>query len=446
MSHRTWVGAHVLAASAVAVLAIAQPASAADLGNSCCADLEERIAELEATTARKGNRKVSLTVSGFVAQQLLVWDDGRESNAYITDTGSVSIGSHFKFTGEAQINNDWSAGYVLRVEVINNDSLLVNQNNDDPGANALGAVAGRSSSPIAIESSYWFLKNKNLGRLSIGQQSTAADNAAVLPDASGSLVQANYILYDVNGFFLRQTNGALLGFNFGDLANCYPLAGGGGVAGDCDGYPSNVIRYDSPTFAGFSASASWGEDDTWAVSARYAGEFNGVKVAAAIAYSENSDENGPAGLSRPAGFDGAGLQLGAYLQHVPTGLFVYGAYSKEYVDSNTGVAAFDNKPEGDQWYIKAGVRRRWSPLGHTVIYGEYGENDDRLSVALVQAGATGSNLEQYGVGVVQEIDAAAMSLWVSWRHFEPEIDGLVNGAAVQLEDFDLVKFGALINF
>ena len=34
------------------------PAQAADLGGDCCADLEERIAELEATTARKGNRKV----------------------------------------------------------------------------------------------------------------------------------------------------------------------------------------------------------------------------------------------------------------------------------------------------------------------------------------------------------------------------------------------------
>ncbi|HML30397.1 MAG TPA: porin, partial [Hyphomicrobium sp.] len=41
-------------------------ASAADLGGNCCADLEERIAELESTTARKGNRKVSLTVSGWV--------------------------------------------------------------------------------------------------------------------------------------------------------------------------------------------------------------------------------------------------------------------------------------------------------------------------------------------------------------------------------------------
>ena len=39
-------------------------ANAADLGGDCCGDLEERIAELEATAARKGNRKVSLTFRG----------------------------------------------------------------------------------------------------------------------------------------------------------------------------------------------------------------------------------------------------------------------------------------------------------------------------------------------------------------------------------------------
>ena len=57
----------------------AMPVAAADLGGDCCADLEERIAELEATTARKGNRKVKLEVSGQVNEALLIWDDGVES-------------------------------------------------------------------------------------------------------------------------------------------------------------------------------------------------------------------------------------------------------------------------------------------------------------------------------------------------------------------------------
>ncbi|MCG8562955.1 MAG: hypothetical protein MI824_24405, partial [Hyphomicrobiales bacterium] len=42
------------------------PAQAADLGGDCCADLEERVAELEATTVRKGNRKVSVKLSGQI--------------------------------------------------------------------------------------------------------------------------------------------------------------------------------------------------------------------------------------------------------------------------------------------------------------------------------------------------------------------------------------------
>ena len=61
------------------------PARAADLGGGCCADLEERVAELEATTARKGNRVVSLQVYGQVNKALLIWDDGEDSDAYVVD-------------------------------------------------------------------------------------------------------------------------------------------------------------------------------------------------------------------------------------------------------------------------------------------------------------------------------------------------------------------------
>ena len=60
-----------------------------------------------------------------------------------------------------------------------------------------------------------------------------------------------------------------------------------------------MVRYNSPTFGGFSVGASWGEDDMWDVAARYAGEFNGFKLAAAAAYSVSTDENivGPFDIS-----------------------------------------------------------------------------------------------------------------------------------------------------
>ena len=93
--------ATILVAGSV-VLGSNVTAKAADLGGDCCADLEERIAELEATTARKGNRKVKLTVYGQVNEALMFWDDGFESNAYIV-TNDASR-TRFGFKGEAKIN------------------------------------------------------------------------------------------------------------------------------------------------------------------------------------------------------------------------------------------------------------------------------------------------------------------------------------------------------
>src|SRR5665647_123156 len=89
------------------------PALAADLGGDCCGDLEERISELEATTARKGNRKVSLTLSGWVNEAVFAWDDGTEQNVYLGTNFLEQL--RFKFSGEAKIDKDWSAGYVLEV-------------------------------------------------------------------------------------------------------------------------------------------------------------------------------------------------------------------------------------------------------------------------------------------------------------------------------------------
>ena len=57
-------------------------AKAADLGGGCCSDLEERVAELEATTVRKGNKKVTVTLYGRVNRIVNFWDDGVESNTY----------------------------------------------------------------------------------------------------------------------------------------------------------------------------------------------------------------------------------------------------------------------------------------------------------------------------------------------------------------------------
>lgn len=440
--------ARTAAVSAIALgtaLSLSTSANAADLGGNCCADLEERIAELEATTARKGNRKVSLTVSGWVGEQVLWWDDGTESNAYVTGLG-VTLSSHFKLTGQATIAPGYQAGYVIHVETNSSDPIALNQDTDDGGAG------------VTLLQSYWYVNSDRLGRVSLGQLSHASDNTAILVDGSGSLVPANWVLFDNLSFFARQNGNDILNVNggniiWGEAGFCHHISAG--IGGDCNGVPLNAVRYDSPTFNGFSVSASWGEDDFWDVAARYAGEFNGIKVAIAAAYSHQSDEAGV--IARR---DSDYFQIGAYVQHVPTGLFVYGAYGHENNDNSVMLAVHGAPigfaPDNNHWYLKAGLRRKWNELGHTVLFGEYAQRDDMYSADLLDAATlffaggnqtADSEMRQWGLGIVQEIDAAAMSMWLVYRNFDAEISG--NGATGVDIDFDtmhVVKFGALINF
>jgi len=90
-------------------------AVAADLGGNCCADLEERVAELEATTARKGNRKVSLQIYGQVSETVMWWNDGAESNTYVLENNAIK--NTLGFQGNAKINSDWSAGFKLELQI-----------------------------------------------------------------------------------------------------------------------------------------------------------------------------------------------------------------------------------------------------------------------------------------------------------------------------------------
>ena len=94
----------------------ATPAKAADLGGDCCADLEERVAELEATTVRKGNKKVSVTLSGWVVKTMNWWDDG-DIDSFAVGDKDADLASRFAITGSATIAPGWSGGFNITVVV-----------------------------------------------------------------------------------------------------------------------------------------------------------------------------------------------------------------------------------------------------------------------------------------------------------------------------------------
>ena len=173
----------------------ATPARAADLGGDCCADLEERVAELEATTVRKGNKKVSVTLSGWVIKSFNWWDDGDISSAYVGDKG-YDLGSRFAITGSATIAPGWSAGYNLTVNVWHQvrhrrhalaSRLALPISSAKVGSDhGLGGPRMARSAPLY---SFIYIKSDRWGTLNWGHLSPASDNPAVLADISGTVIE-----------------------------------------------------------------------------------------------------------------------------------------------------------------------------------------------------------------------------------------------------------------
>jgi hypothetical protein len=427
--------AALFAALGLVAVAGVSPAKAADLGGDCCADLEERVAELEATTARKGNRKVSLTVSGQVETALMAWDNGDRSDVYVVDVPTVG-GTFFQFNGDAKINPSLSAGFLVQVGFDRGArSHQVTEVDDD------GGQPGDTS--VVITLANWYLDHKQLGRITLGRANTATAGITGI-DLGGAGVIANVNVGYWNRAFTAVGSG---GFNWGDLT-------GGGTVNGSTLSRGNVINYTTPTFGGLSASAAWGENDMWDVALRYAGEHHGFRVAAGIGYGKNLNGLGEltaetatvssAGFAEPTVLKGS-----ASILHVATGLYLSGAYIRQDNDR----AGFNDTT---LWYVNGGISKNWTGLGNTVLYGEYARVDDGIASVTnsiaggssVNGGTAGtSEANVWGIGIVQHVDAAAMEVFLAYRNYSGEATRAgVEERTRDAEDMQVVMGGARIRF
>ncbi len=412
-------------------------ASAADLGGSCCTDLEERIAELEATTVRKGNRKVSLTIAGQVNKAFLGWDDGFEDNVYVV--GNKNDQTNLMLTGEAEIASGWRAGYDITIRFVDNLSDLVSQDTVNDGED------------LFIWQNHWWIESKHLGKLSLGRASRATDTVPET-DLSETAVAAYAGVQDIGGHFnLRLSNGVLAPVVWGDVYNHF------------NGDTADLVRYDTREYHGFVGSATWGDDDVWDVALRYTHEGGGLNFGAAIGYTELTDGRDEL-IGNPLGLAQSTLVGSLSLLHTETGLNVtFAAGNRTWDQALIDLDGVTRTPKDSRYiYTKLGWLAKLNSLGPTGFYAEYGlfkdyicatDNVDLLDALNATGAATriaGNEADVWGVGLVQQIEAAQMQLYIGYRHHTASFD-LVDGAgnavaARSVEDFDTVIAGSKISF
>jgi len=385
----------LVAAAGLLIGATVAPAKAADLGGGCCADLEERVAELEATTARKGNRVVSLQVYGQVNKALLFFDSNTDSDVFVVDNDNSS--SRFGFQGTASIKPGWTAGYNIEVDLqADSNSNNVSEDNDEG-----------SGLELRLRKNELYVESEQFGRVTIGQGSSAGDG--------------------ITGIILgnSQSSAAL---DFGGSLDDGVL---GLVVSDLGTSRVDRVRYDTPSIYGFILSASWGEDDLLDVALRFKKEWNSIRFAAGIAYASQEDDN--------PGSDNADFEQisGSFsVMHVPTGIF--GAFSAG--DRDGGV--FDLNGDGvddteqanqEYWYAQVGIEKRFFSPGSTTVYADYGEYE----ISFDQGGE--ASVDRFGFGVVQSIDSAAMDIYAHAAFFDVSDFGFE-------DDITTIMVGSIIKF
>jgi len=495
-----------VAAAGLFVGGVAMPsAKAADLGGDCCADLEERVAELEATTARKGNRKMSLTITGQVHKMIMWWDDGHQSKTYY-GVESRNSSTRFSILGEAKVTPNVKVGFEIMLDNQAGSSSTINQwESFGRSSSTLINTVGQSFDGNNNDSYFgaarrmiFWVEDAKLGRVSVGHYEmagaiTTIDLGGIGAGASASLTLLN------GGFFLRGPAGQYYAMSWSNFLD--PAA---------NQSRQNEVRYDSPAFMGFIYSASIADDGSnWGTMLRYANEFSGFRVAAGIGYEHygqvtaqqnctpvdsgavpaaacfnNAQGLGPANQANPApnvNAWGAGLSG----LHVPTGLFLQGHYIHVDFDESQPTTpgpgnswwaqSSAGRVPSDQWLIQGGITKNWFGFGNTALFAEYsretgwgatvaGRNFLNSSGGVTTVpgatsvfGVTGSEVTMYGFGVTQNLDAASTELYLDWRHFSADITcnaaaGSNCGAAgavqqkLQTDDFWMLVGGARVKF
>ena len=367
------------------------PAFAADLGKGDgLADLEERVAELEATVAKKGNRRVSVTISGQINKAML-WtseDFGPQQHGVIDNSNSPSVVS---IDGAAKIDKDWKAGYRIEfgLDTARPIPLLENQ--------------------VQIRHQFVYLEGP-VGKVSLGHTSLATDKITQISLANTEVASRMLSLTPLSTVYF-------LGFDlpWNDLRR-------------------DLVRYDSPTIAGFILSASYANGDTpassivnsgfnpdhsWDVSLRYAVELKdggGWRIAGGVGYRDENFTINASPISflpfvRDRVWSGS-----ASVMHMTSGLFLNGSMARVQGELLLG------KMDYDAYALQGGIERKLFALGKTTVFAEW-----------TQLNVDGASEKPWfwGLGAVQSVDAAAMDLYVTYRQLDLD-DGSAKASSVMV--------------
>ena len=251
------------------------------------------------------------------------------------------------------------------------------------------------------------LKTASYGSFYAGQDSMASDGIGDRDLSGTGLVTAISISDVAGGFQFRDGVNALSGVTIGDAFDSF------------DGSRRGRVRYDSPTFAGFTVGVAYGEDiltsgnddEFWDVALGYETELaNGTQIEAGLGYQ----------VRQRSGSQDREDTFGSFTVLLPSGF-------------NVSVAAGDRNTGGNYYYGKIGYIARVLPFGDTAMSIDYYSGSDFETV--------GDSSDSWGIGIVQDFDAQNIEAYLGYRDY-----AYSDTAAVSYQDASSIIFGTRWRF
>ncbi len=352
-----------------------------------------------------GTDKIKLAISGQIDRGVLYFDDGAENNFFNVDNGNSS--TRIRFIGTAKPDDDLTISTNLEFDLRSNASDRIDQTQENTGVDADTLFRIRRAS-ISVGSATY-------GKFTIGQDKAATDDIAEI-DLSGTSTAGESAITDLGGnLFFRNSahvNGRRMSQIFGNF----------------DGGRDDLIRYDTPAFGGFSASADFAQGGMYETALRfdstkeYPDLLGGTKIQAGIGYAnvEDKTNNPPNNTS----FDDQ--VVGSVSVLTPVGISVTLAGGERF-------STLDACEDPTNYYAKLGYQAQWFSFGKTAIAAEYGRTFDLTD--------NGDDGEVFGFQALQNIDDWAMEIFAAYRHFNVE-----QGNGFKVEDADLLFAGSRVKF
>jgi len=367
-----------------------------------------------------GGDKVRVTLSGQVNRMMLMHRDGSgKLNTYFTDNDASS--TRLRLLGAADLSNDLTASSAIEFDMRSNASGSAgraNANNNGGGTPVNGSFRLRRAEAG--------LASKEYGAVLFGRGSMFADGIANI-DLSGTSIALYATGSDTYG-----------GMSFANKSGPHRRGSDptmGQVFDALSGWRDDRVRYDTPTWNGFTAGGSVAQGAAWDIGLRYAGKLDGVQVAGGIAYMNLNGQqprNNPLDGSNPYWARWSEKASGSLSVLLPNGLnaTVSGGWGKHHDDccSTTNIATDD----AGTWFTKIGYQASIFDIGKTAFAVQGGQSFNSYQ--------NGDIASRVGFSVDQPISDKGIELYAGYEHLT------LHRSGANFDASDVALIGTRIQF